>query len=196
MATNVFSPEFVSVVSKILTPVLQDIVVAVVILLLGLIIGRLLGRLVEWAIVAANLNKVFRKATGMRTTFAEIAGSFATYLVYFITIVITLNLLKATHIVIYAISGILILIIVIALILSLKDFIPNVFSGFYISRKGLLRVGDTVKFRDIEGRITEIGMVGTKIVTDQKDLFYIPNSVLTKSEVLKIRRKKILKKSD
>ncbi|MDP2750235.1 MAG: mechanosensitive ion channel [Nanoarchaeota archaeon] len=196
MATNPFSAQFVSTIAKILSPVMQDIVVALVTLLLGLIIARLLGKLVEQLIIFAKLNKVFKKATGVRVAFSEVAGSIVIYLFYFITIVITLNLLKATSIVIYAFSGIILFVVILALLLGIKDFIPNMFAGVYISHKGLLRVGDFVKFKDIEGRITEIGLVGTKIVTDQKDLFYIPNSILAKSEIIKINRKKPFSRTD
>jgi small conductance mechanosensitive channel len=88
------------------------------------------------------------------------------------------------------ISGAILIIIIISILLSIKDFMPNMFSGLFIHRKRFINVGDVIKVENTEGKVVHINLVETKIETNKGDIIYFPNSLLTKNKVIKLKKKK------
>ena len=75
--------------------------------------------------------------------------------------------------------------------LSIKDFMPNMFAGFFIHQKRFIKEGDIIKVDNIKGKIVHVNLVETTIETKQGDIIYIPNSLLTKKTIVKVKKKKI-----
>jgi small-conductance mechanosensitive channel len=88
------------------------------------------------------------------------------------------------------IAGGVIVIIILSTLLGVKDFIPNAVAGFVLQRKEFLSVGEVIKVKGMQGKIIKISLVETKIETKDKDIIFIPNSVLTKTEVVKVKKGK------
>jgi small conductance mechanosensitive channel len=80
-----------------------------------------------------------------------------------------------------------IVVIILSMLLAIKDFIPNVFAGLFLHRKGFLKKGDNIIVKDVKGKIIYINLVETRVQTKEGDIIYIPNTLLTKSEVRKIK---------
>jgi len=168
---------------------MSKIVVSVVIILIGFVVGRIAGRLVQGILHELELNKILEKA-GFRISFEEIIGNFVSYFIYFITVIMALNQIGITTMILNIISGGIILIVIISLVLAFKDYIPNMISGIFIHQKRFINVGDTIKVNDLQGKIIHINLVETHIETKDKDIIYIPNSLLTKKSIIKVKKKK------
>lgn len=69
-------------------------------------------------------------------------------------------------------------------ILEIKDFFPNFVAGILIYQKRNFKEGDNIKVQNIDGIISDISLIETKIITKDKDTIWIPNSMLIKNIVL------------
>jgi len=175
-------------VADLIRPLLTKVVTAVLILLIGFIIGRVLGKLVQRFLHEIELNGILKKAAGIRISVEEIFGLFVTYFVYFIAVVMALNQIGLTTTVLNMISGGVIVILIISIVLGIKDFVPNILAGLFIHQKRFVKVGDTIKVKDVEGKIVYINLLETRVKNKEGDIIYFPNSMLTKSEVIKKKK--------
>jgi len=180
----------INILPKLLSGIFTKLVVAVIIVLIGLVLGKILGKFIQKALHEVELNKILRKAAGIKVSVEEIISAFITYFIYFIFIVMALNQLGLTTVVLHMISGAILIIIIISILLSIKDFMPNMFAGFFIHQKRFINEGDILKVDSTEGKVVHINLVETKIETKQGDIIYIPNSLLTKKIVVKLKKKK------
>jgi len=163
-------------------------VVAIIILLVGFIIGNLLGKLTKKILKEFELNKIIKAATKMKIDVEGFLTGLVSYLIYFLTVIMALNQLGLTTIILYIVAAAVIIIVVISWLLAIKDFLPNVFAGIYISRSRFIKAGDRIKFKNIKGRIDSITLLETRMKNKDGDIISIPNSKLTKEEVIKLRR--------
>lgn len=164
--------------------------VAVVILLIGFIVGKLLGRMVFKFLHSMEINHNLNKLANINVGVEEILEAFTTYFIYFITIVMVLQQLGLATTVLNMIAGGVIVIIILSTLLGVKDFIPNAVAGFILQRKNFISVGETIKVKGMQGKVVKISLVETKIETKDQDIIFIPNSVLTKTEVIKVKKKR------
>lgn len=179
---------FVEFIKERFSEFTTKVVIALVIAIIGFIIGKVLGRLVHGILHEIELNKMFEKA-GFKINFEEMTGNFVSYFVYFISILMALNQIGVTTIVLNILAGGIIILIIVSLILAFKDYIPNMVAGMFIRQKRLINVGDRIKAEDIEGRVVNISLVETQVETKEKDVIYVPNSLLIKKKVTVKRRK-------
>jgi len=184
MTTEEFIVDFYK---KVLGGQVANLVVAIIILLLGFIIGKISRRLVKKLLHEIDLDKNAKKA-GVKFSLEKIISSAIAYLIYFIAIVTALNQFGIVTPVFTIIFGGVVILIVVGTLLAIKDFIPNLFSGFYIFRTNLIKEGDKIKVRNLTGIVEQITLTKTKIKTKTNDLVFIPNSVITKSEIVKLRK--------
>ncbi|RME78005.1 hypothetical protein D6774_02570 [Candidatus Woesearchaeota archaeon] len=174
---------------ELASPFFTRFVVGLIILLAGFIIAKLVGKLVRRLLHSLDLNVMLQKITGTNIALEEIAESFTTYFLYFITIVMVLQHLGLATTVLNMIAGAIIIIIVLSTFLGIKDFIPNIIAGIVLRQKDFLKVGDVIKVKGMKGRVVEITFLETKIETTKKDMIFIPNSVLIKTEIVKVQGK-------
>lgn len=174
-------------VRELLASAYTNFAVSIIILLAGLIIGKLAGRFVHKILQEVELNKVLKKTTGIRFAVDEIIASFISYIIYIIAVIMALDQLGLAATLLQIILIVIILIIIASIILGLRDFFPNLLAGIFISQKRLISKGDKVRIGEIEGNIIEINMIETRIVTRKGDIIYMPNSLLTKKEVIKLK---------
>lgn len=158
-------------------------IVAVIILLIGFIIGRIVGRLIQKVLHEIELNKILKKA-GIKLSLETVLSHFTTYFIYFIAIIWALNELGLTTTMLNMISAAALILIIISILLAIKDFMPNAIAGFFIYQKGLIKEGDRIKVDRLEGRVKKISIIETEVETKKGDTIYIPNSTLTKKEVI------------
>ena len=72
----------------------------------------------------------------------------------------------------------------IAIALALQDTLSNLFSGFYVSLAGQVRLGDYIKLDSgEEGYITDISWRSTSIRSLQNNVIIIPNAKLAKATI-------------
>ncbi len=157
-------------------------IVAVIILLIGFVIARIIGRLISKVLHEIELNNILKKA-GVKFQLEDMLSHAATYFIYFITVVWALNALGLTTTILNMISAAVLILIIVAIFLGIKDFFPNIISGFFIHRKNIIKIGDKIKVDNLTGKVTKITLIETEIKTSSGDTIYIPNSIITKKEI-------------
>jgi small-conductance mechanosensitive channel len=174
--------------NNLVTNSLGKFIVAVIILLVGFIVGKILGKLLEKILHELEINKLFRRWFKTEANFEEIFGLILSYVIYIFAIIMALNQIGLTATILNFLAAAILVIIIISVFLSLKDFLPNLFAGFGLLKGGKIKEGDRIKIKDIEGKITRINL--TEVEIDSKgDILHIPNSLFVKNEYL-IKRSK------
>ena len=161
-----------------------SLVAAIVILLIGLVIGRFLGNVVRRILRELELSKILKEER-VKFPLEEVLSNGVKYIIYFIAVVLALNQVGLTSAIINILLGIIFVLIIIFIVLAFKDFIPNVMAGFFSHQRRDIKEGDSIKVKNIEGKIIGINLVETKIKTKGGDTIYVPNSFLTKNDVKK-----------
>lgn len=183
MANETILGQSLGYLSSTLSPFLIKLVIAVIILLVGFIIGRIVGKLIYRLLHEFELNKNLEKA-GIKFNLEDIIKHFVTYLIYFIAIIWALSELGLSTIVLNIIFAAVIVIIIVAILIGIKDFIPNAFAGFSISKKGIIKEGDIIKINGLEGKVRKINLAETEVETKNKDIILVPNINFKKQAVL------------
>ena len=174
--------------NNLFSGLLTNLIVAIIVLLAGFVIGRVIGRIVQKVLHEVELDKMLYKS-GFKMPLEHTLGMVTSYIIYFIAVVMALNQLGLTSVVLYIIVGGAVLLIIIATLLGIKDFIPNMIAGFFIYKKGLFREGQKIIIKNVEGKVTKINLFETELETKKGDKIYIPNSMLVKSTlVVKMKR--------
>ncbi len=166
---------------------LDKAVIALIIVLVGFIVGRLVGRLLWKVLHEIELDTILNKA-GFTMPLEHTISTLIAYLIYFIAIVMALNHLGLTAVALYIIVGGAVVLVIIATVLGIKDFIPNMIAGIFIYRKGLFKEGQTIIVKNVEGKVRRVSIVETELETKKGDLIYVPNSLLVKSTLM-VRKK-------
>ncbi|MCH8519353.1 MAG: mechanosensitive ion channel family protein [Nanoarchaeota archaeon] len=76
-----------------------------------------------------------------------------------------------------------------------KEYIANIIDGLLIIFSDDFKIGDYIKVNDFKGRIKDIRFMNTKIMTDEGDVVFIPNTLLFQREVVnysKVKFKRII----
>jgi small-conductance mechanosensitive channel len=170
--------------------VLINIMVALLIFFIGFILGRLFGRILKKVLHHMNLDFFLRKTLGYKISMEDILSGVVSYFIYIISFIMALNQLGLSTAILQMVIGGVIVIIVISIVLSIKDFLPNLVAGFVIREKAFVAENDIVRIRDIEGKVIEMGMVETVIQNKHGDKIFIPNIVFTKNEVINYKPRK------
>jgi small-conductance mechanosensitive channel/CRP-like cAMP-binding protein len=74
--------------------------------------------------------------------------------------------------------------------LALQDTLGNVVGGLALQLDATIREGDWIQLQDVGGRVTEIRWRSTSIETRNWETVVIPNSVLTRSQVTVLGRRR------
>lgn len=180
-------------VKEVFSGFVNKVLLAVIILLLGFIIGKTLSKLIARLLAEINLNKVLTDISGIKFHIEEVISHFVLYFIYFISVITALKQLGIATEILNILSGAVIVLIGIFIILSVKDFIPNIISGIVIYQKNIISKGDEIEFKNVSGKVVEITLLDTKLETKKGDLIIIPNVNLTKNELIKKKKSRKIK---
>ncbi|MBS3164182.1 mechanosensitive ion channel [Candidatus Woesearchaeota archaeon] len=183
---------FESVV-RALSAIYTDLTVAAVLLLFGIVLGRLLGRLALRLLRELEVDSLL-KITGVKMPLSELASSAVSHAMYFVFIVLALDRLHLATVMFNVAAAVLIVALVASVLLGVKDLVPNALAGLRLHLGGHVRPGDTIRARDIEGKVVSIGMLDTLMETKEGDSITMPNSLLLLDTVLRKKRSDGLKK--
>lgn len=165
-----------------------NLISALVIIIIGLIVARFLSNLTRKILNEVELDKILKEKARIKVPIAEFTSSIVKYAIYLITIVLALNQLGLKDIILNIVLTIVIIILIIFIVLSLKDFVPNLIAGLFLYQKRSINPGEVIEVNGIEGEVLSLNLFETKIKTKNHEIVYIPNSVLTKSVVIKKKR--------
>lgn len=165
------------------------IIVAIIIILVGFIIGRILGKIIYHLLHEIELDKFLKKGN-LNFGAEKLISHTITYFVYFMAFIWALNAIGLTTTVLNMISAAALILIIVSILLAIKDFIPNFISGLIIFQNKSIEEGDTIKIDGLMGKIKNISLIETEILTKRGDIIHIPNSILTKKELVVKKSKK------
>ena len=175
--------------------VMINILVAMLIFFIGFIFGRLIGRVLKKVLRHMNLDYFVRRTVGLKFSLEELIAGSVSYFIYVISFIMALNQLGLSTAILQMVIGGAIVIIVISIILSIKDFLPNIMAGMVLREKSFISENDIVRIKDIEGKVIELGLIETIIQNRHGDKIFIPNIVFTKNEVINYKPRKSKKTS-
>jgi small conductance mechanosensitive channel len=173
-----------------LNDITLNLVAAIVILIIGLIIGRFLSNLTRKVLHELELDKILKEQARIKVPITDLISSIVKYVIYIITVILALNQIGLRSFILNIILAILVVLLIIFMILSLKDFVPNLVAGLFLHQKRNFNPGDIIQVNNIEGEVLSITLFETRIKTTNNEIVYIPNSLLTKSVVIKKRKTK------
>ncbi|MFC1691022.1 mechanosensitive ion channel domain-containing protein [Nanoarchaeota archaeon] len=165
------------------------IIVALIILLIGFIVGKLVSRTLARLLNEFDIDKILKSSAGIELSIEKLFSSFVAYCIYFIAIIMALNQFNITTTILQMLLGAVLIILIVSAVLAMKDFLPNVFAGLSLYKSRDIKEGDVIKYKDIKGKITEMKLTETRLTTKSGDTIYIPNSVLKKNEIIKVKKK-------
>jgi small-conductance mechanosensitive channel len=171
----------------VFSSVLNKLLFAAIIIIVGFVVGRLLGNLVKHFLHEMGFDQLTR-AAGIKLSIEGLLSSVVTYLTYFVAVVMALDKLGINTFVFNLIAGGMIAIVLLSVLLAIKDFIPNVFAGFFLNRRGIVKEGDRVRIDDVDGRVAKVDLMEVKLETKRGDTIFIPNSLVIRKKVIKKRR--------
>lgn len=176
-------------IKQTLEPVFTDVVLALIVLLFGIIVSRIVGKFIQTILHGFELNKTLKQRLNVQMRLEQFFGTTITYVLYFITLVLVLDILQLTGIIAYLAGVILITIIAMSILLSIKDFLPNFMAGLLLQRRKRARIGAHIQFRGIKGKIIQRTLLETRVETEKGDIFNIPNSLFMKEVMIKFKAK-------
>jgi len=165
------------------TKMLGKIVLAILIFLIGFVVGKFAERFLIKILKEVELNKIIKQTTGFRVNLEQILSHTFSYMIYFLAIVAALDQIGLANIVLYLLTGAVILIIIVSFFLAIRDFLPNLISGFYLYKKDGLKEGLKVEIDDVKGTIIKLDLLQIKIETKKGEILYLPNSMVAKSKI-------------
>ncbi len=151
---------------NILGKVLSIIAVFIVVKLLTRLLNSLINRLVR-----SRINSKFSVDERKLNTLATVLKNVIKYILYFIGIMIILDILGVNTTSIIATAGIGGL----AISFGAQSLVKDIITGFFILFEDQFSVGDHVKIGDFEGIVEEMGIRVTKMRDFSGELHIIPN---------------------
>ena len=156
---------------------------AIIIGVLGFFLGKALGKAAKHIVETLESKKQFKKA-GIRFDPELMAENVVKYLSFLGTFIIALNYLGITPVILNIIFVGILMIVIFTLFLSLKDFIPNIIAGIHLISINKLKKGDSIKVKDVAGKVSEISLTETTLISAKGNKIIIPNSTIMREQII------------
>lgn len=157
-----------------ITPFINKIIAAIIIVYLGFILGKITRSVLLR--VLQDAHKTSKHV--FHFDWSKEISTIASYAIYAISFVFAFNELGVTKIVSFGLLALVLILVIISLLLSVKDLIPNVRTGFLLRKK--FTKGEKVRVEKMSGRVQYISPLETTIERSNGDIFIIPNNIFFK----------------
>lgn len=145
------------------------IIVAVIILIVGLKLISVITKGVKKSIYFNKLDKSMQ-------TFLSSVLKISLDILLVVIVLTTLGVPMTSITAVIASAGV-------AIALAIQNSLSNIASGLILATSKPFVVGDWIKTGEVEGKVTEINILFTKIITAQNTVVSIPNSVVASNRV-------------
>lgn len=170
----------------------MHIIIAIIIGAVGVFLGRAFGRVARGLVERLELTKDLDEA-GVKFEPEIFVETIVKYIVYIAAFIAALNYLGITPVLLNVIFIGLIIVIIFATFLGLKDFVPNIISGIYVISVNKIRKGDNIKVSDVSGKVAEISLTETTLINKGNKII-IPNNTIMKEQIIITKPKKTKKR--
>ena len=161
---------------------INRIVIALAIIFVGLIIGRLIGRLVERMLRDFAVDATVRKKIKTGMSFQKVIGRVVSIAIYLVFILIAINYVGVVGLLFNIISIAVLAVVVISLILTINDAMPNIIAYQQLRRTNAFSVGDHIQFGAAKGTVKSCSLFETRIETAKGETIHIPNALFMKEQ--------------
>jgi small conductance mechanosensitive channel len=172
----------------VLQEILQSQIISVVqfalVIGIGYIITKIVSEAIQRYLKRPSMKKLIAEM-GYEEPVMELLVIMIKYVFYFITFIIALSQFGFATIVFDIIIVIIALFVVILLVYTLKDFIPNAAAGIYLNRVKSVQVGDNIKVGIYSGEVTSMSLMTLTLKDPTGRVIIIPNVNLTRKEIIK-----------
>ena len=110
------------------------------------------------------------------------------YSIYLVALILSLAQLGFSHIVLQTFFVAIIAILLFVFIYSLRDFIPNAAAGLYIFKTNIIDLDETIKVGIYEGKVKNIDLLSTTLLSKDGKVIIIPNGIITKEQITKVKQ--------
>lgn len=157
--------------------------VVIVIIIVGVLVGRIAGKAVKKLTKEIELNKIFQDLLKIKLPIGNLLAKIVSWIIYFIAVLFALDQVGLGSATLNIILIFILVVFVILLLLSIKDFIPNIIAGLILYSKGNIKKGVKIKINNLNGVVISISLLETKIKAG-KEIVFIPNSMLIKNSLI------------
>jgi hypothetical protein len=158
--------------------IVTKFVIALIILFVGLLVGLLCGKIVRKLLKELEINTFFKNHLGLDIKLDEVLSTGLTWAIYVLTVLLVLYQLGVATFVVNTVSIFIIILAIVLITISMKDFVPNFIAGLRISRRDLFTIGDQVRVDRFEGTIVDIELLEVLVETKGGDILMVPSSYL------------------
>lgn len=163
---------------------LSSVILAIIILLTGFIAGKIVGAILRRFLRDIDLDKRAKFTLKTKVSLERLFSALASYIIYLTTLVFSFNVLGLTSAIVTLIFALFLFIAAVSFLLAVKDFFPNLIAGFRVKFGDMFKVGDEIRIKEVRGKVTDIGLLETRIITVLKEEIIIPNRLFIKRQVL------------
>lgn len=172
-------------INSIISDGIIKLIGAILIILIGILISKFISKLFKKLITKLKLNQILKSTLNLDIPLEEFIATILKYVLYLVFLILALQHLGLATFILNAILIAILALLVIFIILTLKDLIPNITAGFLIHHRKLINKGENIIVKDIKGKIIDITLTELKLESKNKDIIIIPNSVLIKNIITK-----------
>lgn len=166
------------VLSSILTPIrdaIPSLIIALIIALIGFVLIKYLLRILGHALRRSSMDNI---AAGFVRSVIRIM----LYVLLAVIVLSVLNVPMNSIVAVIASAGV-------AVGLALKDSLSNLAGGFILLFAKPVKQGDTVQIEGTIGKVEQIDILYTKVVTPDNTVAFIPNGKVTTAKIVNYTEK-------
>lgn len=174
---------------RLVSGYIDQYIIVVVVVLVGIILGGVADSILRRFFAEIKLDEKLSTLFGVRRNYARATRHTIVRSIYIFTILFALYDLGILLYVVYAVVGAIVLLLIIKFTQFLLMLYPNAQSRFAVRNR--VKEGEVLTVFTAHGALTgtvgKIGVIHTRILRDNGDLFLVPHSTFMKSRL--VRRK-------
>ena len=156
----------------------EDAVFVLVTILVLSIVRRMIVFVVEWSALRTSQSPVLTNG------FLPLVRNLITLFIFFVGIIMIMKRFNYDVVSLLTALGVGSL----AIGLAAKDTLSNMISGFTLIIDGNVRPGDQIYLAGTMGRVEEIGLRSTRILTGEGNILIVPNSELVNTRIINLSK--------
>lgn len=156
---------------------------AILTLFLGAVIASLTAKIIKRIIRESKTHKIVNRRLGRNLNIDIYISSLAKYAIYVFTLLIVLKQIGVAAGQLRVAIFVVLIVLVVMILLAFKEVIPSALFGLYLLQSKKIKAGTTIDINGVKGKVIEVNLVETKVITSKNEEISIPNV-----SILKYRR--------
>lgn len=154
---------------------------AFLILVFGWALGTILANILRKILKGIQASTTLERHLKLKLKLEHTLPNTLKYLILTLILVLALTRIGIPYTYLTWAAAFVIIATLLFILLSFKDWIPNLLAWRHLSRTQRIKSGDTITIKGVEGRVVEVGLIETKIQTSNNETIFVPNILLKKT---------------